>query len=130
MPSTLPDDARRSALAARFTVLAQLPDGWLDGDGRALDSSSLRSLAQGFSERLLVTLPLPYLYPTPESGVQAEWSHLDWEVSLTITLPCLTAAYQAVHIPSGDCQNRELSLADRLGWVALNAALAKIFAVG
>ena len=115
-------------IETRLEELAQLQDGWLDGKGRALDEASLVSLAQAFDERFSPDLPLPYLYPTPEGGVQAEWTLGSWEVSLEVTLPSLAADYQAVHTATGETREQALLLAaeDGSGWTALNDALAQL----
>ncbi len=72
-------------IETRLEELAQLQDGWLDGKGRAPDRASFIRLAQAFDERFSTDLPLPHLYPTPEGGVQAEWTLGPWEVSLEIS---------------------------------------------
>ena len=115
-------------IETRLEELAQLQDGWLDGKGRALDEASLVSLAQAFDERFSPDLPLPYLYPTPEGGVQAEWTLGPWEVSLEVTLPSLAADYQAVHTATGETREQALLLAaeDGSGWSALNDALTQL----
>lgn len=115
-------------IETRLEELSQLQDGWLDGKGRALDRASLTRLAQAFDERFGLDLPLPYLYPTPEGGVQAEWTLGSWEVSLEITLPSLGSAFQSLHVTTGESTELELSLtdADGTGWVALNDALAQL----
>lgn len=115
-------------IETRLEELAQLQDGWLDGKGRAPDRASLNRLGQAFDERFGPELPLPHLYPTPEGGVQAEWTLGSWEVSLEIALPSLAADYQAVHIASGETLEQELLLAaeDHTGWIALNDALTQL----
>jgi hypothetical protein len=112
----------------RLEELALLQDGWLDGKGRALDRASLIRLAQAFDEGFRPDLPLPYLYPTPEGGVQAEWTLGLWEVSLEIALPNWVAEYQAVHTISGETREQALLLAaqDGSGWAALNEALTQL----
>lgn len=115
-------------IETRLEELAQLQDGWLDGKGRAPDRASLIRLAQAFDEGFSPDLSLPYLYPTPEGGVQAEWTLGRWEVSLEITLPTLNADYQAVHTATGETREQALLLAaeDGSGWTALNEALAQL----
>jgi hypothetical protein len=115
-------------IETRLEELAQLQDGWLDGKGRALDRASLIRLAQAFDERFGTDLPLPHLYPTPEGGVQAEWTLGRWEVSLEIALPGLAADYQTVHTATGETREQALLLAaeDGSGWTALNDALAQL----
>lgn len=115
-------------IETRLEELAKLEDGWLDGKGGALDRASLIRLTQVFDEGFSPDLPLPYLYPTPEGGVQAEWTLGDWEVSLEIALPSLVAEYQAVHMATAETREKVLLLAaeDGLGWTVLNEALAQL----
>lgn len=115
-------------IETRLEELAQLQDAWLDGKGRALDRAALKRLTQAFDERFGADLSLPYLYPTAEGGVQAEWTLGHWEVSLEITLPDLAAEYQAVNLATGESRELELLLAaeDGTGWTALNNALTRL----
>ena len=115
-------------LRPRLVALAQRQDGWLDGKGRAQDRAALICLAQTFNEGVSPNLPLPHLHPTPEGGVQAEWTLGAWEVSLEIALPGLAADYQAVHTATGETREQTLLLAaeDGSGWAALNQALAQL----
>lgn len=115
-------------IETRLEELAQLQDGWLDDKGRALDGVSLKRLIQAFDERFNPELPLPYLYPTPDGGVQAEWTLGNWEVSLEISLPSLAAEYQAVDIATGETREHVLSLSaeDGAGWAALDKALIQL----
>lgn len=118
-------------IETRLEELAQLQDGWMDGNGRALNRASLMRLVQAFGESFDPDLPLPYLYPTPEGGVQAEWTLGRWEVSLEIILPSLAADYQAVHTETGETREQVLSLAAENGsdWTALNNALTNLLTI-
>jgi hypothetical protein len=110
-------------VTSRLEELALLESGWLDGKGGlALDPAALKRLSEAFDQFFAVELPLPHLYPTAEGGVQAEWSSGEWEVSLEIQLPSLKAAYQALHLRSGECEEREFDLAAD-DWMKLNDAL-------
>lgn len=111
-------------IETRIEELAQLRNGWLDGKGQAPERSALERLVQAFDEHYAPDLPLPYLYPTAEGGVQAEWTLPLWEVSLEIDLPTLAAHYQALHLKTGESRDLDLTLSgeDSAGWMALNAA--------
>lgn len=112
-------------IETRLEELAQLQDGWLDGKGRAPDRAALAHLAQAFDKHYSPDLPLPYLYPTAEGGVQAEWTLGEWEASLEIALPMLTAQFQAFHLATSESRDFDLSLVedDGAGWTILNDAL-------
>jgi hypothetical protein len=72
------DDERATevqALWERLSTLAELSDGWLDGDGLAPTELAL-ALARQVLARLLVEAPAierPKVFPTLDGGVQAEW---------------------------------------------------------
>jgi len=70
----------------RIDELRLLKDGWLDGEGLAPDPEGLSWLANAFDTSFPDDLPLPYLYPTPEGGIQAEWSLDGREIELEIDL--------------------------------------------
>lgn len=65
----------------RLAELADLGDGWLDGSGVAIASTTRARLASFLKEAEREGLSRPYLYPTPEGAIQAEWSYPDAEVS-------------------------------------------------
>lgn len=112
-------------IETRLEELAQLQNGWLDGKGLAPHPEGLCLLTQAFDEYFAANLPLPYLYPTAEGGIQAEWTLGDWEVSLEITLPTLQAEYQALHLKTGESHELELALTvvEDGGWSTLNDAI-------
>ena len=110
-------------IETRLEELAALKDRWLDGKGVALDRTGLRALSEAFEENFASDLPLPYLYPTPEGGVLAEWTLEPWAVSLEIEIPSQTAQYQAANLSSDESTDLELNLSDVSGWTALNEAL-------
>jgi hypothetical protein len=78
----LVSDDKDIDLDARLDELSALRDGWLDGEGTAptratIDraASSIRALsAEG-------NAPTPYLYPTPEGEIRAEWPLADGEIT-------------------------------------------------
>ena len=73
-------------LAARIDELKLLADGWLDGRGRAPDPGGLDWARELLETHLPDQLQLPHLYPTPDGGIQAEWSLRGTEISLDLDL--------------------------------------------
>ena len=71
---------------ARLDELRSMEDGWLDGYGKAPDHRGLDWLTRTFERNYPDDLPLPYTYPTPEGGVQMEWSLNSNDISLEIDL--------------------------------------------
>jgi hypothetical protein len=107
----------------RLEELAKLGDGWLDGKGHAAGKEQLDWLANAFNSYFDTDLPLPYLYPTAEGGVQAEWTLNDWEVTLEIDLERQQGSFQSLNLRDGSCTELTLPLGNRDGWSQLNEAL-------
>jgi hypothetical protein len=107
----------------RLEEVARLDNGWLNGKGRAAAKEKLDWLTNAFDSSFDTDLPLPYLYPTAEGGVQAEWSLNNWEVSLEIDLEKQQGEYQALNLADNSCTDIRISLGDREGWRQLNQAL-------
>jgi hypothetical protein len=113
-------------IETRLEELADLRDGWLNGEGRAPERAALLRLAQAFDEHYAPDLPSPSFYPTVEGCVQAEWALGAWDVSLEITLPAMKAHYQALHLKTGESCELDLILDDDAGWTTLNALLKEV----
>ena len=111
-------------IGRRLDELAALKDRWFNGKGVALDKTGLKILSEEFERNFDSELPLPYLYPTPEGGVLAEWALGEWAVSLEIQIPTQTAQFQALNLTSDASQDFEVNLSDAsAGWSNLNKAL-------
>lgn len=112
----------------RLESLSKLHDGWLDGTGLAPDKEQLKRLAAAFETRFDPELPLPYLYPTPEGGVQAEWSLNEgaWSVTLEVALQDMEAEYQAMNLRTQQSEDQTFPLSTEDGWTALNQALGRL----
>jgi|APLak6261658528_1056013.scaffolds.fasta_scaffold01899_2 hypothetical protein len=108
---------------SRLEELAELQDGWLDGKGIAPNRENLFWLSNEFDAKFNPALLLPYLYPTAEGGVQAEWSLGDWEVSLEINLDSKSAEWQAFNLVTQTCCEQVWNLGNAEDWQALNQAL-------
>ena len=110
----------------RLEQISALNEGWLDGKGLAPPKDKLDWLAKAFDSNYDSDLPLPYLYPTTEGGVQAEWNLNDWSVSLEINLDNQQGEYQALNLKDQTCTELQISLADSNGWNQLNQALKQL----
>ncbi len=113
-------------LEARLQELAGLNDGWLNGEGTALNRERLELLADNFRRYFDVALPLPHLYPTPDGGVLAEWTLGHWAVSIDVDLASQTAQYHAVHLTTDECFELSLDLHARAGWNSLGVEMQKL----
>ena len=110
----------------RLEELANLKDRWLDGKGIAPDRARLKALLQNFDRYFDAALPVPYLYPTPEGGVLAEWSLGHWSVSLDIEIASQTARYEAVHLTADESSEITLNLSELAGWTSLHHQLRQL----
>lgn len=106
------DEGLREQLevAKRLAVLAELPDGWLDGDGSAIGKAAVSWIADVLARAEAEGLPRPYLYPTLEGNVQAEWSFPDTEVSALFEYETRSASCVGVHTKSGAQRDEDIDL--------------------
>lgn len=84
-------------ITQRLQELSQLEPGWLDGEGVSLDRQGCEwvkkiLLALSSDKRLLK----PYVYPTAEGNIQAEWALDKWEISVLFHLTKRLIDYMAV----------------------------------
>jgi len=64
---------KNSQLVTLFDELAQLEDGWYEGQGIAPDKNKLESVAQKFIDFYPENLPLPAIVPTQDGNILLEW---------------------------------------------------------
>lgn len=105
--------------------LSGLPDGWCDGEGRSFDDAGLawaaellHGIVEGFD------LATPFVYPTPEGRVRAEWSRASWEISAELDPESQTAEVRAVRLDADEMHERGFSLVDPGQEVRLGSFLA------
>ena len=110
----------------RVAELSQLRDGWLNGEGLALQPEGLQWLSDAFELNYDYELPLPHLYPTPEGGVQAEWMFGREDVSLNVDLERKVGAYNRLNLDTDDAEDAEIALDDDTGWQKLNGMLTTL----
>jgi hypothetical protein len=113
-------------ISPRLDELSTLKDGWLDGKGLPPAKGNLDWLADSFGKWFDAELRPPYLYPTAEGDIQAEWSFGDWEISLEIDLKGRSAEYQALNLRDNSCDEFALSLESSADWPRLNQALRRL----
>ncbi len=110
----------------RLAELRDLEDGWADGMqnvrdwgsgfGKAPSHDGLDWLAAQFERFYPDDAPHPYLYPTPEGGVQAEWSLGDIESSLEIDIDAHTAEWFCTDLSTDFLEERVVNLDDPVDW--------------
>jgi hypothetical protein len=113
-------------VAARIDELRLLKNGWLDGKGIAPAPDGLNWLVGAFARYYPDDLPLPYLYPTAEGGVRAEWSVKPHELSLNIDLTARTGEWHLLNLDDDAEQSRKLSLDRAKDWEWLVAEVRRL----
>lgn len=73
-------------VSSRLDEFRAMHDGWLDGTGSAPGSAGLDWLSDSFERLYPDDLPLPHLFPTPEGGIEAEWSLGDHAINFEVDL--------------------------------------------
>jgi len=106
--------------------LKNLKDGWLNGEGLTLNHDDLNWLSQAFTENYFGDLPLPYLYPTVEGEVQAEWHLQPWDASVEINMEKHVGLWYLLNLETEKEEERELDLDDRECWEWLAGRLRSL----
>ena len=105
---------------ARLETLGLLRDGWLDGKGLRPSEAGLSWLSRSWTELWPDDVSLPYVYPTPEGGVQLEWSSKAASVSAEIALNTRIAELLAARTEDGDIlEEARIDLASADAWSQL-----------
>ena len=102
------DLRERLDVRARLAVLAELQPGWLDGVGAPFEPDALDWVAEVLERAEGEGLVRPYLYPTPEGCVQAEWSFPGAEVSALFESDARVVSCVGVHTKSGAHRDEEI----------------------
>lgn len=112
-------------IGARLEEFKLLKNGWLEGKGRAPKNEHLDWLTEALESFYPDDLPSPYLYPTPEGGVQAEWTSGDLEASLEIDLGKRSAVWHLLNMETDDESEAEFDLSNQEDWGKLAELVKK-----
>ncbi len=110
-------------VGARIDELRRLVDGWLDGSGIAPSSDGLDWFSSVFEEEYPTDLPRPYLYPTPEGNLLAEWSLGANSSSLEVCLTSHQAEFHNLNLKSNHEITQSLNLDEPECWHELERLL-------
>jgi hypothetical protein len=113
-------DEESAAVESRLCELEELGQGWLDGDGAPVAPGALRHARETLADLQRLRVPQPRLYPTPEGGVQAEWTSGRFEISITFE-PDGSLYAVGVDTASGDESELESANAKDLAQFVLRA---------
>jgi hypothetical protein len=112
-------------IPARLDEMRLLRDGWLEGSGKGPSHEGLDWLARAFSQFYPDDLPLPFLYPTAEGAVQAEWTLGPAEITLEIDLETRRGNWHALNTETDAEAARELNLGEANDWRCLTAEIQR-----
>ena len=115
--------ATRMDVAEQLGCMREMEDGWLDGAGKAPTHEGLTKLGDLFAMHFSSVLPQPYLYPTPEGGIRAEWTFGSNEVSLNIDLESLSGEWHTVDLATREDEEQTLNLTAHPSWQWLSARI-------
>lgn len=82
--SLLDEPEDLALLDDRLDELASLEPGWLDGEGVRPDAVVINRARRILADLMSFEVPRPRVFPTPDGGVQAEWTVGDHEISVTL----------------------------------------------
>ena len=110
----------------QLSSLGRLEAGWFDGEGPAYDTASL-GRARNILEPLVASfgLPNPFVYPTPDGEIRAEWPARAWDVVLTFDAG-VTRADVLANATTHDETEEASFAADLSGMLRLSAMLGRL----
>ena len=109
----------------RIDELLVLKDGWLDGAGAAPSRDGLEWLRKQLTDHWPEEVPLPFLYPTLEGRIRAEWSSTEWEISAEIDIAIKQAEFFSTPLIEGDSDEASISLTTPADWKTAAQWVAK-----
>lgn len=110
----------RLDVPAQLDEMRGIKDGWLDGHGTAPSLKGLAWLSETFSRYYPHNATLPYVCPTPEGGINMEWSVGQREIGLEIDIEKHHGEWSWDDMGTGASDERCLDLDkhDSWEWVA------------
>ena len=111
---------------ARLDEFRNIRNGWLEGDGQAPGHAGLDWLSTTFERHYPKGTPLPHTYPTPEGGVEMEWSFGSQSVILEIDLEKRLGDWLRFDKESDEEYSYELVMSDYTGWERLAAEIRRL----
>ena len=114
---------RNYELVKRLDELADLENGWLDGDGVAFDINQLALVSEKFEGHFPERIPLPVIAPTPAGNILFEWA-LPGHPSVDLFLSESIAEFHSFGIDGVEIE-REFRLAEDNVWEHFFAFLSE-----
>jgi len=110
----------------RIDELKILKRGWLDGKGEALDPQQLDWVVDAFKRYYPDDAKLPYLFPTPEGNLLAEWSLDGSSVSLEIDLSDRSGEWHALNLLTNGEESKRFDLNSPDNWQSIADAVKEL----
>ena len=111
---------------ARLDSFRTLTQGWMDGLEPAPDPDGLQWLADSFDSLYPDDIPLPYIAPTHEGGVEMEWSVGGCSAILEINLDARHGEWLLIDSAFDVRSEFEVDLAASQGWDRLFEAIRQV----
>ena len=112
-------------VVTQLDELKSLKHGWYDGDNQPYDSEVLDQLAEKFAAWYPNDVERPYIFPTPDGAVRAEWRWGSKDVSLEIDLPEFTAYWHWIDLDTDESDDNELDLKTDEAWLWVTQEIRK-----
>ena len=103
-------------IGIRIDELKLLKEGWLDGKGVPPARQGLDWLETSFDVLYPADVALPYLFPTPEGRVLAEWLLSPWSPSVEIDIVAKSGDWHALNLETDAEDTRTLDLSNPTDW--------------
>lgn len=100
----------------RLDELRSMQDGWLDDVSKAPSKVGLDWLSRSFKHQFPDDLPRPHAFPTPEGGIEMEWSLDPYSVILEIDLDTHKGSWLRFAGQTDGEDERVLDLNDNGDW--------------
>jgi hypothetical protein len=113
-------------ITVRIDELELLEDGWHDGYGVKLSQPGLVWLEDSFASFYPDDLPLPYLFPTLDGNVLAEWTLGNSEASLEVNLTEMTGEWHLLDLVTDNVSEETLPLSTAGNWEELSKIIRSL----
>jgi hypothetical protein len=100
----------------QIETLRNLEDGWLDGEGKAPPLDGIKWFTECFDQYYWHELRLPYLYPTEDGGICAEWVIEPLDMSLDIDLTTRRGYWHVTDFTTRCFEERDIDLNQPDSW--------------
>lgn len=99
----------------RLEEFIKYQNGWLDGQGVAFSKEDLHQTRNWIDGLLrFADIPAPFIYPSPDNSIIAEWSFGFWEISCFFEFSTKSIILQATHTEREEVREEKFRFDDSL----------------